>query len=165
MTRSFEKDVEEALREFPCLVLKRNGDFWQLFGKLISLQDLKSLYLTKKEANELNDIVNVLVVIPSNYKQVGCDVYDYYNAIDWSKIPYQHIHKNRKIGNELYALCTNVPAAVEEMENPILENLRTAYVLINEYKRYFRNGKYELQEYSHGEEGIKEYEREKRNRS
>lgn len=162
MRQGFERDIEEVQKEFPCLQLKRNGAFWHLSGKLISQSDMRLLYLSREEVAQNDDIFEVLVVIPDDYKQVGCDIYDYNKMIDWSKIPYEHIHKNRKMGKELYALCTNVPNAIGEMINPILENLNTAYVLVTEYKRYERNGKYELEEYSHGEEGIKEYEQEKR---
>ena len=162
MKSKLEIDAEEAIKAFPCLIFEKHDGFGNLTGKLISAEDMESLYLSIKEVKEKNDILNVLVAIPANYKEKGCNVFDFNNVIDWSKIPQAHTHRNfiKELG--IYALCTHLPEEVPEMENPILEDLKTAYALYNEYKRFLRNGKYELREYSHGDEGRREYERDRR---
>lgn len=162
MKSKMELDAEEACKAFPCLVFKKHDRIGSLEGKLISAEDMKSLYLTKKDVIGKDDILEVLVGIPADYQNRGCNVIDCKRVIDWSRIPYEHMHRNSIEGFDIYTLCTHLPEEVPQMDNPILENLKSAYALYNEYKRFLRCGKYELREYSHGENGRREYERDKK---
>lgn len=149
-------DTERALEYFPCLekIMGRNGI--NLCGYLISKRDMNDLLLSKREVQESSEWMKVYCVVPDNYLEIGCQIKDVNGFIDWDKVPYEHKHINSTINGDKY-LCTHLIEEVHDMNNPILENLKTAYVLSIEYKRYLKNGKYELKEYSHGNEGRKEY--------
>ena len=103
-------------------------------------------------------MLKVFVEVPLNYLDVGCKVYDSSKVIDWDKIPHQHRHYNGSshYGNEL---CTHLPEESRDMENPILENIKTAYSLFLESENYLSTGNWRLKEYSHGDKGKKEYEK------
>lgn len=102
-------------------------------------------------------VLSVYVVIPENYLDKGCKVYDTEKTINWDNVPYKHRHLNgsNEYGNEL---CTHLPEESRDMDNPILENLHTTYRLFQEYKKFLITGKWKLKEYSHGDLGVKEYE-------
>lgn len=168
MNKSLKKHISETFSYFPCLELEPTlGDCKSVTikGKLISQIDLDKLYLDKAMINDIPNVPEVLVVVPSNYLEKGCYVFDVNKQIKWEKIPFEHRHIN-KLGEfvkgvELECLCTHLIEEVKDMENPILENLITADVLFKEYERFIETGKFDIREYSHGEEGKKEYERKK----
>ena len=155
-----EKDIKEAMDLFPCLKKIIGKDGFNLTGKLVSRKDLDRFHLSAKEAADFSEFMNVVCIIPANYKTIGCYVVDTYGFIDWNKLPEKHRHTNHAsgIGN---CLCTHLIEEVAEMDNPVLENLKTAYALSIEYRRYIDTGKFELREYSHGNAGRMEYVRRK----
>ena len=157
MNKKMRKDIDEALLEFPCLKLidEDTGPNFHLEGRAVLKGDLDRYFLTPSKAEDMDEFMKILVIIQPDYRMKGCVISDEEHRIDWDKLPYQHRHCNTISKAEL--LCTHLPEEVPQMKNPILENINTAYVLFNEYQRYLRTGKFELKEYSHGKQGLKEF--------
>jgi len=78
------------------------------------------------------------------------------------KEKYQHFNGKRKDG--CYLFCVGVPESFPQMENVILENIRTAEKMLIAYELY-QTGEtrsLELNAYSHGTKGINEYAKDKK---
>lgn len=103
------------------------------------------------------------IIVPFNYKKVGCKVYGG-KWIDTKlvKEEYQHFNGKRKDG--CYLFCVGVPESFPQMENVILENIRTAEKMLIAYELYQtgETSSLELNAYSHGTKGINEYAKDKK---
>lgn len=161
----FKTDIGEVFDYFPCLKgekIEFNGQlgYVQLIsikGYLISKFDLANYFIGEDDIDLIKLVsMEICCFIPIIYHRVGCQVYDLNRVIDWDKLPIVHRHYNGsgKYGN---LICTHLPEESKDMQNPILENLRTAYSLFLEYNRFINTGKWDIKEYKHGEEGRKEY--------
>lgn len=106
----------------------------------------------------------LIVVVPSDYCINGCDVYG--GAwIDRNKIPpADHHWFSWNPEYQCLKLCVGVPASFCEMNNVILENVKTAENMLIAYECYQRGltKNLQLNAYSHGEDGWKQYEAQKR---
>ena len=103
------------------------------------------------------------IIVPFDYKKTGCEVYGG-KWIDTKlvKEEYQHFYGRRKDG--CYLFCVGVPESFSQMENVILENIRTAEKMLIAYELY-QTGEtktLELNAYSHGTKGINEYNKDKK---
>lgn len=103
------------------------------------------------------------IIVPFDYKKAGCKVYGG-KWIDTKlvKEEYQHFNGKRKDG--CYLFCVGVPESFSQMENVILENIRTAEKMLIAYELY-QTGEtrtLELNAYSHGMKGINEYIKDKK---
>ena len=103
------------------------------------------------------------IIIPFDYRETGCKVYGG-KWIDTKlvKTEYQHFNDKRKDG--AYLFCVGVPESFPQMENAILENIRTAENMLVAYEMY-QTGKtktLELKAYSHGNKGIDEYRKDRK---
>lgn len=104
------------------------------------------------------------VVIPFDYASQGCLVYG--GAwIDTKKMKSQFQHFNGKKGDD-YLFCVGVPDSFSKYDNVILENIKTADMMLTAYEEYQsgRNKELELIAYSHGDRGINEYNKEQKNK-
>lgn len=164
MKNKLNEHINEAIKEFPLLKIYRFKNYVTLDGILISKSDMERLFLTKEEVEGDPSFPRIIARIPGNYREVGCQVIDVNKLIKWELLSPNHRHINNiNIDNKLYdCLCTHLIEEVPEMENPILENLKTADVVFKEYKRFCLTGKFELKEYSHGKKGRLEYEEQKK---
>lgn len=157
------KNISEAIDYFPLLkiepfipLVKQPRRF--LKGPLIPKTFLEQHRIPYEDLVKSNyPIMEVCVEIPYEYLTKGCIIYDVKNKIDWDRIPEEHRHNNGKgeFGN---IICSHLPQEAKDMDNPILENLRTTYRLYVEYCNYLKTMEWNLDEYSHGNEGVKEYE-------
>lgn len=100
------------------------------------------------------------VIIPHDYKKKGCKVF----GGDWiasDSIPQQVVHWNSRLKDGRYELCIGVPDSFANLKNPLLESIRTADNLLVAYERYQTGNidHVELNAYSHGEAGKREYEK------
>ena len=98
------------------------------------------------------------IIVPFDYKNAGCKVYGgkWIDTI-MVKEEYQHFNGKRKDG--CYLFCVGVPESFPQMENVILENIKTAEKILIAYELY-QTGEtkiLELNAYSHGTKGINEY--------
>lgn len=159
---NIERHIEEVIKFFPYLkicyiVPYRDYPLFYLSGILIPKKFIDKYSITYNDLVKSNEpLLRITAVIPFDYQNKGCKVYDSDCVIDWELIPDKHKHCNGSscFGNEL---CTHLPDQAGDMSNPILENLKTAYRLFTESQNYIKNGKWNLKEYSHGEEGRREY--------
>lgn len=106
-----------------------------------------------------------MIRIDKHYLKRGATIYGLDQWLDLDKIDSskQHFYKNQKKG-DMYELCVCPTTSVENMTNPLLDNIRTAEHIMNAYE-FFLIGytdKIILKDYSHGEKGIEEYEQERK---
>lgn len=159
-----KNDIEDAIACFPLLRMEPfvplvNPPKRLLKGPLLPKTFLNQHKIPYEDLLKHNyPIMNVCVEIPYDYLSRGCIVYDVNSEINWDKVPYEHRHFNGKgeFGN---IICSHLPQESKDMKNPILENLRTSYRLFLEYCNFLKTGEWCLEEYAHGNEGVKEYER------
>lgn len=103
------------------------------------------------------------IIIPFNYREAGCKVYGG-KWIDTKIIKSQYQHFNDKREDGSYLFCVGVPESFPQMENVILENIRTAENMLIAYEMY-QTGQtktLELKAYSHGNKGIDEYRKDRK---
>lgn len=103
------------------------------------------------------------VIIPFNYRAVGCDVY----GGEWIDInalrpDERHMHGQMKDGR--YKLCLGTPTSFIELKNVILECVRTADNYLVAYEKYQRglSKRLELLAYAHGDIGKKQHDEDKK---
>ena len=97
--------------------------------------------------------------IPINYRKTGCVVYAG-KWIDISKCKYEDIHLQQERGRYIctrygYSLCVGTPESFSNLENVLLENVRTADNMLVAYERIMRDeaDRLELNAYAHGDAG------------
>ena len=177
--KDISKMIEEALDFFPCLEKAfHSSDLtydnqikitYALKGLLVTRDELDKYHLTAEDAKTyFRDSFVIYCVIPVDFLKHGCKIYDSNNVINWQKLPYEHRHISQSASKNLgVLLCTHLPDEVKDMNNPILENLKTAYALYKAYKHYLKTSQWLLDEYKHGNEGKEQYyeTRRYRNRS
>lgn len=113
------------------------------------------------EADFIGDFSKELyIVIPFDYKIKGCKVYGG-KWLDKKRFRDRDIHfyPDRFLKDYGYEFCVGVPESFVKMENVLLENVRTADMMLIAYKDYMsgKTNKLNLKAYSHGEAGEKEY--------
>lgn len=111
--------------------------------------------------NEYSKLIEVAV--PYNYKERGCNVYGG-EWIDLNKIRKEDQHIMGQLGDGRFELCVGVPTSFSEMENVILECVRTADNYLVAYEKYLRgiSKSLELISYSHGKTGVDKYGKDKK---
>lgn len=129
---------------------------------LIDKNMIDDLSLTENYIiNKLNNR-KVLLIIPTDYKNNGAKIIlDKNLKID--RIPDKHVHINGYY-RDGYEFCAGVPQSMINLNNVLLENCRTAENYIVQVNSYLNNEANEINmiEYSHGDRGREEYDREKR---
>lgn len=108
----------------------------------------------------------LIVEIPIDYQLVGCDVYGG-KWIDRYEIPEEEQHFYGLDADKGYKLCVGVPESFKSMNNVILENVRTADHILTAYADYLsgRTNRIVLSQFPHGERGINEFRKSKRQKS
>lgn len=103
------------------------------------------------------------VVIPYDYRSVGCDIYGA-KWIDLGNIDAKDWHFFSCDDNGIKKFCLGVPNSFSHLKNVILENVKTAENMLIAYERLLsgKSKKLELKAYSHGAKGKVEYEKDKR---
>ena len=106
----------------------------------------------------------LLVVVPANYRSIGCDVYGA-GWVDMERLREEDRHFNhpRILTKDGYRMCVGIPESFGNLKNIILENVKTAENMLIAYER-FQTGVTDhlgLIAYSHGAKGIEEYRRNK----
>ncbi len=163
-----KKHIDEVLVCFPCLEKKIHSCTllndnslritYSLEGLLITKKELEQRGLTAKDAKDyFRNYFEIYCIIPHDYCFVGCQVFDLNNYINWKMIPDEHRHLNGKSAIYGNLLCTHLFVEARDMNNPILENLKTAHDLFKAYNYYIKTHIWTLDEYKHGKEGEKQY--------
>lgn len=98
------------------------------------------------------------VIVPFDFKKRGCLVYGG-SWIDVSKISEseRHFYTDKKSDGR-YLLCLGVPESFQQMDNVILENVKTAENLLIAYEKVMRyGGRIYVKAYAHGKKGEEEF--------
>ena len=164
--REVFEDIDEVKKQYPftnvVLLPTVNPKEIELHVVAVNVEIINT---TKAEVNDFLGEYSkeIRVVVPFDYKRSGCKVYGG-QWIDLSKLRKKdlHFHDVNEKGELLF--CVGTPASFLLMDNVILENIRTAEKMLVAYERYMcsRTAKLELIAYSHGKEGIEEYEKDKK---
>lgn len=156
------KDYEELIKIYPLFSFFRPplsyNHYYCLKGYLIDKKEIDDLNITNEHLPEYDK--KVYVVIPPNYKDVGCYVYDRF-SFDVNIIPEEDRHMYDDDSIKGYScLCVGVPNSFKQMKNVILEAIKTSSNIVKAYMSYINklSDKIELLAYSHGDKGKKEYE-------
>lgn len=134
--------------EFQCLkyvslpTMKPKTSF--IYGDLIPNNEIKRF--GKMEVAESNLALPIFAIIPVNYTIIGINVYDCKKRIIWENIPNEYCHCRDK--NDGW-ICTHNPKKDIMGENCIIDILYMAWNLFQEYKRFDRTGKFELDCHPH----------------
>ena len=163
--RNIKRDVDETrkyyryIEELPTVCL--NKPTLKVFRVVAVSNEIFDETLSSKEDYLGEYSREIFVVVPLQYRKTGCLVY----GANWdniSDIPDKYLHINKKYANgEYHELCVGVPQSFEEEKNAFLSSVRTAEHILRAYMLYLSNEtkSINLLAYSHGEEGIKEYEK------
>lgn len=122
-------------------------------------------HLNGKKEDFINEYSKELkVIIPFNYKTIGCKIFGG-KWIDEAIIPSKERHFYSKLPDGNFELCIGVPQSFQNMKNPILEAIKTAenMMLAYEFVQKGISTKIDLYSFSHGGKGIEEFKKEKGN--
>lgn len=128
-------------------------------GKLIPIEVLE-------ECETLNDIernsLYILGIYPSDYPEDNIYVEDFYEKINWNKVPYEHKHQNLHPKTYRKVLCTHHPDgevnALKQSDRTVAI-LSSAWKLYRQYKEYLKTKKWTLKDLRHGHEGTLQLKR------
>lgn len=105
------------------------------------------------------------VIARPHYQTLGCEVYGA-DWIDLGAIDEQdwHFFDGCRVTERGYRLCVGVPQSFAQMDNVILESVRTAAHMLIAYERVMRgeSRRLELFAYPHGPAGVAAYRRDVR---
>lgn len=102
----------------------------------------------------------LFISIPPDYKMKGCNVFGA-SWVDLKKIKPQDLHFNSGNIKTLhgYELCVGVPDSFPKMKNVLLENVKTAEMMLIAYRDVMSgvSDKLTIKAYKHGPSGIIQY--------
>ena len=161
-----EKDVAELKKIYPFIfeivipisksLINRIYEVYLIEKNVIDGFSLTRGYAVNKLQNR-----KVLLIIPIDYKRRGAKII-FNKVFSINDIPQHHVHFNAYY-KDGYEFCAGVPESMINLKNVLLENCRTAENYLVQVNSYLNNetNKINMIEYSHGDKGRKEYEREK----
>lgn len=169
---SFSKYKENVDRD-----LKELIDYYPFTKKIIiptALPGIIKLEIIAVNKNIIDDLLateedflgeyskRIIVEIPKDYPNSHCIITGG-KWIDYQKFDSKDKHFYDR-GNDGVEFCVGVPTSVKYLRNVLLENVMTVENLLVGYemlqKKY--TSKLEVRAYSHGNEGIKEYNNERK---
>ncbi|QGU96391.1 hypothetical protein GOM49_15985 [Clostridium bovifaecis] len=128
-------------------------------GNLIPVEILRECVTPKDiERNSLY----ILGIYPNDYPDDNIYVEDFYEKINWDKIPYEHRHQNLHPKTYRKVLCTHHP---DGEVNALIQGDRTvailssAWKLYKQYKEYLKTKEWTLKDLRHGHEGTLQLKR------
>ena len=103
------------------------------------------------------------LVVPFEYQQIGCEVYGG-RWIKTGQVKNSDLHFHGKSEDGSLKFCVGVPESCKNMDNVLLENVRTAEHMLIAYEELQKGltNTINLKAYSHGDRGKDEYRRDKR---
>ena len=154
-------DIQQAKKTYPFIemTLLPTVDITPIRLKVVAVNNAFLEKTHSKREDYIGSFSRELeIIIPFDYKQTGCKVYGgKWITSKLVKEEYQHFNGKREDG--CYLFCVGVPESFAQMENVILENIKTAEKMLVAYELY-QIGEtpiLELNAYSHGMKGINEY--------
>ena len=116
-------------------------------GYLIRQEFITMMGLKNKDDYQLFGM-KIVAIIPIGFKKTGIRVFDANNIIDYSRIPYEYYHFRSSPKGRIM-LCTHKDEKINS-KNAIYGVLLSAEHLYNEYKRFERIGRFDLNCLPHG---------------
>lgn len=175
-------DFKEAIQYYPFsqMVLVTSDEIhFEVYA--INKEEIEQLGLKKSRIANDEFSKRLFLVVDNNYRESGPTVYSMEKWKGLERIPEESKHFYdfkylRLEGNEVvckmpyfiegrgYQTCTSVAKANKDMNNPLLENIKSAENLLKSYELFLRgiNKEIVLRQYEHGDEGVKQYERERK---
>lgn len=104
------------------------------------------------------------IFIPKRYECEGIQVYDLYKKIDVDFIRKNypnHFHFNALDTNNGNLLCTHINGCEIYCDNVIFENINSAHYYYLNYKNLLNGNSFNMEEYSHGQQGREEFNKER----
>ena len=123
-----------------------------LQGVLLPNDYIKEFRLTEDEYNDFG--LEVFVLIPEDFQELGIRVYHSRRKINWNAIPEEYRHCLYLEGDKHRALCTHHRTDINK-KNCVVGVLNSAFYLYQEYKKFDRTGKFNLDCHAHGYRGEK----------
>lgn len=176
-----KKDFRELKSYYPfsqMVFVSSNEIHFEIYA--INNKEVKLLHLKRTKIENEKYSKRIYVVVSEDYLLVGPHIYSMERWNNLHLIPYECKHfydyeKYEYIEGKIvttkpyylqgrgYLTCTSVSKANKTMKNPLLENVKSAEMMLRAYELFIRgiNDKIVLRQYSHGDQGIKEYEKER----
>ena len=121
-----------------------------LQGVLLPNEYIKEYHLVEDEYKDFG--LEVFVLVPEDFQEVGIKVYDSRRKINWNKIPDKYRHCLSLEGDKHQAICTHHSSDINK-ENCVIGVLNSAFYLYQEYKKFDRTKKFNLDCHAHGYRG------------
>ena len=121
-----------------------------LQGLLLPIDYIKALRLTEDEYKDFG--LEVFALIPEDFQEVGIRVYDSRRKINWNAIPEKYRHCLYLEADKHRAICTHHRTDINK-KNCVIGVLNSAFYLYQEYKKFNRNGEFNLDCHAHGYRG------------
>ena len=123
-----------------------------LQGVLLPSNYIKEFHLSEDEYSIFG--LQIFALIPENFQEVGIRVYDSRRKINWDEIPNKFRHCLSLEADKHRAICTHHSSDINT-ENCVVGVLSSAFYLYQEYKKFDRIGKFNLDCHAHGYRGEK----------
>lgn len=168
MSKNIETYLRQVYNTYPYLkriLLPSNYQFpIMLEGYLVTKEECQLYFIKCKEDAALCSFY-ARVIINNNYLSNGIHVYDLYRKIPAEyilKIHNKHAHFNGINTTYGTLLCTHIEQDFTNCKNPILYMINSAHYLYLNYINLLNGNQFVMDEYSHGLQGRKEFENERR---
>ena len=178
-----KSDFKEVLEHYPfSKMVSVSPDEIHFEVYAVSKEEIQKLGLKKSAILKEEYSKRLYLILRDDYCKKGPTVYSMEKWTGLEKIPYEskHFYEQKTLVNQGdgmvckrlglvegrgYETCTSVSKANRDMENPLLENIKSAEMLLCSYELFLRglNKEVVVRQYKHGDEGVQEYERERRN--
>lgn len=177
-----KRDYKETIQYYPfsqMVLVTPEEIHFEVYA--INKGEIEKLGLKKSRIAKEEYSKRLFLVVDNNYLKDGPTVYSMEKWKGLERIPEESKHfydfKHLRFeGNKMvcsmpyfiegrgYQTCTSVAEANRDMKNPLLENIKSAEYLLKSYELFLRriNNEIVLRQYEHGDEGVKEYERERK---
>lgn len=115
-------------------------------GILLPTTIIQEYHLAEDEYESFG--LHIFAIISEDFQKEGITVYDSRCKINWDKIPIKIRHCRPLEGTKHRAICTHHFTDINK-QNCVLGVLNSAYYLYQEYKKYDRTKKFDLECHEH----------------
>lgn len=177
-----KRDFRELIQHYPfsqMILVDKKEIHFEVYA--INKKEIDQLRIKKHKISNDKYSRRLYIIIRNNYRDSGPIIYSMEKWKSLNLIPYESKHfydkKELKYENGTfkidtpgfsagkgYLTCTSVSIANKNMGNPLLENVKSAEMMLISYELFLRgiNKTIVLRQYSHGDEGVEQYVREQR---
>lgn len=144
---SIKKLFYELKKQFPllriCMLPSYKPKTVFVQGILLPTYAIEEKYLDDDQYEQFG--LPIFAHIPENYQEIGIEVYDSCQRINWENIPieYRHCIPLNVNSKQTVRICTHHLDYVNK-NNCFFPILKSAYYLFEEYRKYEKTGKFDL---------------------